>query len=301
MKLTLHQLSIFQAISECGSITLAAKARHMTQPAVSNLVRQLEDFYGCALLERVGKQIFLTEAGQKVLACAKQVNTLIDETKLDIDLMQGRLTGSMKVAVVSTAQYFMPRLLGAFKQKVPGVNVSLKVCNREQVIERLKNNADDFVIMSHPPEDMPLNIQNFYQDHLVVAACASFKVKKRSLSLKDLANDDWLVRERGSGTRFAMQKIFSHYKLLPSITMEVGNNESIKQMIIAGMGISILSEQSIEIELANQLIKTLPVKGFPLPHEWYLVSPKGKQPSALVLAFKEFVETHPDLAHYNSP
>ena len=300
MKVSLHQFKVFQAVAQQQGITAAAKVLHMTQPGVSNIVKQLEQYYGCSLIEVVGKQVFLTEAGKVVAKMAAQLQQTLDAARSDIDSLQGGVSGTLRVAVVSTAKYFAPRLLGAFKHEHPHIHIELTVCNREQVIHRLHDNLDDFVIMSQPPKSPTLRVTDFYEDQLVVAVDPGHPLlQRRHLTLADLTHEHWLIREVGSGTRIAMEKLFQQHNMQPDYLMEVGNNESIKQLIIANMGISIVSQQSIVLELAGQLIKTLPVTGFPLRHEWYQVFNQHKKQSMLTQAFNTFVKQHADLTHFH--
>lgn len=297
MRISLHQLNVFKAIAEQGGVTAASKAMHMTQPAVSNLLKQLEQYFDCNLVEMIGKKMHLTLSGEALLKTATQVIGLIDECQSNISLINGGLKGTLKVSVVSTAKYFMPRLLSAFHESYPDVEVVLNVCNREQVIERLWANQDDFVIMSQPPSDSRCEIVPFFDDQLVVIS-GTKPDSKSCLALNELENENWIVREVGSGTRMVMERLFTRHEMQPNIKMSLGNNESIKQFVMAGMGISIVSRQSIEIEAEMGLLFEMPVKQFPIAHEWYKVTNKGKAQSALVELFQTFITSHRDLTHY---
>lgn len=292
MNVTLHQLNVLKAVKEHSSITLASHALHITQPAVSNILKQLELSYEYPLTETIGKRVFLTQAGERLVEATEIINCALENASSDINAMHGKLSGTMAVAIVSTAKYFVPRLLGKFRQQYPGVKIKLTVCNRQDAIEILKENASDFLIMSQPPDELAIEKQLFYQDKLIVVASPEKKFKRKIRTLKDLADEDWIIRESGSGTRIVMKKLFKKYKMLPNITMEVGNNESIKQLIMANMGISIVSKQSIELELQHKLIKILRVEDFPLSHPWYLVRNKGKQSNRLVDEFFLLVKQH---------
>lgn len=300
MRLSLHQLAVFKSISDNGGVTAAAVAMHMTQPAVSNLLKQLEDYFDNPLTERVGKQVHLTAQGEVVLGIANDVLARIDDGKHQLLSLKSGVAGRISVSVVSTAKYFMPKLLAAFQKQFPNVEVKLHVSNREQVISRLNQNQDDFVIMSQPPVDNRLLIDDFYEDQLVVVASKEFECRDSEINLKDLADENWLIRELGSGTRMVMQKLFKEAGVSPNIKLSLGSNESIKQLVMAGMGISIVSKQSIELESSLGLIIELPVKNFPLKHEWYKVSNKGKANSKLVELFMEFAASHSNLAHFET-
>ncbi len=151
MRLTLHQLHVFQTVAKFQSVTIAARHLHMTQPAVSNVLRQLQDYYECHLINTVGRKLYITEFGEALLKGCLQIEDILDNTKAALEKLNGGLAGTLKVAIVSTAKYFMPRLLGAFKQSHTNIHIKLSVCNRGEILHRLQQNFDDFIIMSHPP------------------------------------------------------------------------------------------------------------------------------------------------------
>lgn len=300
MRLTFHQLNVFRTVVEHKSVSGAAQQLHMTQPAISNILKQLDGYFATKLLEMKGRNFRLSSAGKIVYAKSIEVVDVLSTIKEDVDALSGQLSGELCVSVVSTAKYFMPRLLAAFRKDFPQIDLKLKVCNRHEIIERLKQNKDDFVVMSQPPQLQSIDIKPFYEDQLVVAGANAFVQNKKELALRSLQRENWLIRERGSGTRMMMEKLFKQHGMQANVVMEVGNNESIKQLLIANMGISVISLQSIELEVANNLIKPLSVQGFPLPHEWYIVSHKHRQHSRAVKEFMNFVQSHPDLVHFSS-
>lgn len=290
MRITLHQLHVFKEIAKQGSVTRAGERLCITQPSVSNILRQLENYYGCALIEVICKKLYLTSGGEILLNGCMQLDACLEKIRSEIDSFKGSVTGTLKLAIVSTAEYFVPRLLGAFKQKNPFIRIQMKVCNRDEIINRLKTNEDDFVIMSQPPDLVQIDRADFYEDSLVVVASPINQyAKKYEIKLQEIANDRWIVREPGSGTRLAMLNIFKKNGIEPGIEMELGNNESIKQAVIANIGISIIPKQSIELELRNHLICVLPVKGFPIQHKWYLIKNKDKKTAPISEKFYAFV------------
>ena len=269
MRVTLHQLTVFEQVAHHGSVTRAAHALHMTQPAVSNILKQLEDYYQCPLTEVIGRKLSLTPFGEALLEGCRELHTTMNNIQAEIELLKGGLAGTLRVATVSTAKYFMPHLLGAFKRENPGIHINMTVCNRREIIQRLQENLDDFVIMSHPPGTLPVDCADFYDDELVVAASPRHKLSQsKQLSLNALQDDAWIIREPGSGTRYATEVIFKKRHFTPRVEMEISNNEAIKQAIVADMGISVISKQSIKLELENQLLQLVPVKGFPVRHIW---------------------------------
>ena len=290
MNITLHQLQVLKAIKIHGSLTVTARALHITQPAVSNILKQLSHKFQYPLTETIGKRIYLTPAGEHLVKAADDIQTILESTLYEINGLHGHLSGQIDIAIVSTAKYFMPKLLGEFKKKHPKVAIKLTVCNRQEAIYRLKHNAHDFIIMSQPPDNMAIKQQLFYPDELVVVASPEMIFQSGIDTLADLSAVDWIIREPGSGTRIVMEKLFKKHRMLPNISMEVGSNESIKQLIMANMGISIVSKQSIELELGHQLMKILPIKQFPLNHPWYVVMNKGKALTQVTRAFFKHVD-----------
>jgi DNA-binding transcriptional LysR family regulator len=289
MPVTLHQLNTLKAVKNHGSITAAAQALHITQPAVSNILKQLESHYPCPLIEIVGKKLYLTEAGLCLIDACDKISAALEVADTEINALNGKLSGTLRVTIVSTAKYFVPRILGSFRKTHPGIKVKLTVCNREKAIQTLRENHCDFLIMSQPPTELPIKQKFFHNDQLVVVGSPEMKFK-RKMTLSDLAEHDWLIREPGSGTRIVMKKLFRQCKATPNVVMEVSNNESIKQLIMANMGISIVSKQSIELELEHNLLKVLPVVNFPLQHPWFVVMNQAKHQNSIINEFFDFVD-----------
>lgn len=285
-------MQVFCAVAQYKSATKAAEHLHMTQPAVSNIIRQLEDYYGCTLVETIGRQLSITLYGKALLKHYIKINETVTQTEDEIASLKGALTGTICVATVSTAKYFTPYLLEKFRKKHKNVSIKLVVGNRGEIMNRLHLNKDDFVIMSHPPRTMPVDIEAFYDDELlVVSAPHNTLSQSKSVNLKALNDAPWIIREEGSGTRFATERVFHKKRFYPHIEMEIGDNEAIKQAVIANLGISVLSKQSIKVELKDKLISTIDVKGFPIKHTWFLVKNKRKELSPISKEFYRFVST----------
>ena len=300
MNVTLHQLHVLKKVAELQSVTKAAQALHMTQPAVSNVLRLLNDALEHPITEVLNKKIYLTSVGKILLEASHAIHQTLEEAHSKIQLEQGCLSGTIRIATVSTAKYFILRLLGAFKKEYPQIHIQLTVKNRDEIIERLRQNTDDFVIMSQPPSHLKIDCHPFYEDSLVIAAAPEHRYHARKiLTLQDLKDEPWLIREAGSGTRMAMLNLFKKYRFHPTIEMEIDNNESIKQAIISNIGISILSKQSIELEHKTGLIQLLKIKNFPVTHEWYTVKCHGKVLGAIAQQFYDFVRRHPDVTYFN--
>lgn len=292
MALTLHQLKIFAAIVEYGGITAAARKLHLTQPAVSIQVKQLENHYGLPLIEVIGKKIHLTEAGKKLYKTSQETAERLNALEMEFSQIQDCLKGRLSVAVVSTAKYFMPRLLGEFHHQHPHIEISLKVTNRGEVLERLQNNCDDLVIMSQLPKRVPIVAEQFLEDELVIPAPPGHPfAKKRRILLKELGNEPFIFREPGSGTRMVMERLFNKHRLNPRIVMELGSSSAIKQAVMANFGLSILSRMSLEQELTLKKLVILDVKDFPVRHYWYIVHLKGKVLSPVAINFLKYLKS----------
>ena len=293
LRLTLHQLRVFEMVAEHRSVTLAAQYLHMTQPAVSNIIKQLQTYYGCALIEVVSRQLSLTAFGDVLLSYCKDVFAKLDEAKAAVTALQGGVAGTLSVASVTTAKYFVPHLLGRFKQQHQKIHFKLFVGNRQEVVARLRDNCDDFVIMSYPPNLLPVDCADFYDDELIIIASPRFVLpKKRGLQLQDLFNAPWIMRENGSGTRYATEKIFKQHKFFPTIELEIGDNEAVKQAVIANIGIAVVSKESVKVEIKDKRVKVLTVKEFPSAHEWYLVKNRNKALTPIAEKFYAFVHHH---------
>lgn len=300
MKLTLHQLQVFQKVAQCGSVTAAATQLHMTQPGVSNILRQLEQYYDCRLTDVVGRKMQLTQFGKILVSGSQQIQVDLNNIQSEMDRLRECVAGTMMVGTVTTAKYFTPQLLGKFKVKHPQIKVNLAVKNRQEIITRLQNNSDDFVIMSHPPREMNVDYADFYEDELVIASSPTFaKHLKDNVNLSSLKDAQWIMRENGSGTRFATENAFREQSFYPKIAMEISDSEAIKQAIMADIGISVISKQSIQSELKAKTLRILPVLGFPLAHRWYLVKNHGVSLSPLAEHFYAFVNQHQPV--FNQP
>ena len=286
MHLSLRQIHIFEAVARHLSYTRAAEELHLTQPAVFTQVKQLEEGVGLPLLERIGKQIHLTEAGREVLVTCRETIEGLDRLEMRLAEMQGLKRGRLRVAMVTTAKYLVPRLLGEFCVRYPGVEASLTVTNREKLLARIANNEDDLVILGAPPEGMEIIATPIADNPLVVIARNDHPlVGKKKIPLKHLAEEPFILREPGSGTRLATERHFAEHGLKLKVRMELGSNEAIKQAIAGGLGVSVLSSHTLALEGEQGLLQVLDVVGFPLMRKWYLAYPKGKHLSAVAEAF----------------
>ncbi|MBN8763751.1 MAG: LysR family transcriptional regulator [Thiobacillus sp. 63-78] len=293
---TLRQLEVFSTIARLGSFTRAAEELFLTQPTVSMQIKKLTDAVGLPLFEQIGKKMYLTDAGRELQQTCDGIFEHFSRFEMAIADMKGLKKGTLKLAVVTTAKYFAPRLLGPFCQAHSGVDVSLKVSNRERVLERLAGNQDDLYILGQPPEDIDAMAEPFLENLLVVLAPASHPLAKdRNIPLSRLAKEPFLVREPGSGTRAAVERLFASKKIIPKVRMELGSNEAIKQAIVGGLGISVLSRHTLSLDAPLGHIAILDVENFPIRRHWYVAYPRGKKLSVIAQAFLEYLKQAPKL------
>ncbi len=287
---TLRQLEVFEAIARLGSFTRAAQELFLTQPTVSMQIKKLTDVVGMPLYEQVGKKIYLTDTGRELHQTCRAIFGHISHFEMTLANMQGLKTGKFRLAVVSTAKYFAPRLLGMFCQKYPGVEVSLNVSNREHLLERMSNNQDDLYILGQPPNDTDVTAEPFLENPLVVLAPAHHALAhEKNISLKRLAEEPFLLREPGSGTRIATERAFAEHGLRINMRMELGSNEAIKQAVVGGLGVSVLSNHTLTLDAPTGQFVVLDVQGFPILRHWYFVHPAGKQLSIVTRAFIDYL------------
>lgn len=288
--LTLRQLAVFEALARHRSFSAAAKSLHLTQPAVSMQVRQLETAAGVALVERIGKRIDLTEAGLELVHCARDVQARIKDADDALATIRGLRGGTLDIAVVSTAKYFAPHLLAAFRRRHPEINLRLAVSNRESVLAALRENRTDLVIMGQPPRDLEVEAKVFARHPLALIAAPTHPLAKRKrLKLAELAQDNLLIREPGSGTRSAMERFFAQHGLRLRASTEMSSNETIKQAVMAEMGIAFLSMHTIGLELKARRLVTLPVAGTPVMRNWHVIHLARKRLSPTAQSFKDFL------------
>jgi len=290
MNITFRQLKIFEAVARHLSFTRASRELHLTQPAVSMQVKQLENAIGLPLFEQLGKKVYLTEFGQEFRRYAVAISTQLEELDQVVDEMKGLKRGRLTIAVATTANYFVPRLLATFIQRHGDVTVSLEVTNREQLLKGLVENRTDLVIMGQPPADMDLVAERFMENPLVVIAPPDHSLAgEQRIPLQRLREEIFLVREQGSGTRSAVERFFSANDMALSTPMEMSSNEAIKQGVEAGLGLGIVSLHTLAMELALQRLVVLDVVNFPIMRYWFVVFREGKRLSLVAQGFAKFV------------
>jgi DNA-binding transcriptional LysR family regulator len=289
LHLTLRQLRVFDAVAHHLSYSRAAEALHLTQPAVSMQIKQLEENGGVPLFEQFGKKIYLTEAGQEFQHyCSNILQQLADAEAMFADFKG--MSGKLSICVASTASYFTPLLLAEFCHRHPKAKVSLNVTNREILLQRLANNEMDMAIMGRPPEELDLDATPFMENHLAIIAPVHHPLANaKNIPLSRLSEETFLVREKGSGTRIAMERFFADQGIKLTTGTEMSTNEAIKQAVQAGMGLGILSMHTMQLELEMNRLTVLDVQSFPIQRRWYVVHRQGKRLGNVAQAFKEFL------------
>ncbi len=292
---TLRQLQIFEAVVRLGGFTRAAESLHLTQPTVSMQIKKLGEAIGAPLLEAGNRRVEPTATGREVYAAAEEILGRMLRLGEATAARSGVVKGVLRVAVITSAKYFMPHLLGAFIEQHPEVTPQLTVTNRAQVLERLRTREDDLTIMGQVPEGLDVGATPFMENKLVVIAPPEHPLAGISgISLQQLVEQRFLVREPGSGTRQAVDRLLAEHGLRITPYMELGSSEAIKQGVMAGLGISVLSRRNLRLELAGGHIVTLDVEGFPLLRRWYAVHLQQWPLSLAARSFLDFLLTHAD-------
>ena len=274
MNITFKQLRIFLAVFDAGSVSAAAKSTHVTQPTVSMQLKEISNAVGLPLYEVISKKIYFTDAGKELASTAREMLNAWSNFEQSIDAAKGLTRGKLKIAVVSTAKYFMPRLIGQFCKKYPDIDISLEILNRDGVLMRMRENLDDLYIMSQPPTDMDLVDDIFLHNPLVpIAAYSHPLTKKTSVPLNSFLDQRFILREKGSGTRMTIDKYFKTQKFRPDIRMELGSNEAIKEAVAGGLGIGVVSKHALHGHQKEHGVAIINVTGFPIMSHWHIVHP----------------------------
>jgi LysR family transcriptional regulator, low CO2-responsive transcriptional regulator len=290
MNITLHQLRILSAIARLNNFTRAAEELHISQPAVSMQIKQLEEMLGAPVTEHVNKRIHLTSTGQTIFEAARDILSRLDRLEGDLQELKGEISGPLDIAVVTSAKHFLPHYLGEFMRQHPKIKPRLTVTNRATVLEAISENRHDLYIMGQVPAGLDIEAHPFLDNIIEVIAAPNHPLsKKKKISLKMLAEEPFLVREQGSGTRVAVDRMFAERALSIKPFMELGSSGAIKNAVIAGLGLAVLSRHSLEYELKSKAIQILDVENFPLHRRWYAAYPGGKRLSFSARTFLEFL------------
>jgi DNA-binding transcriptional LysR family regulator len=288
---TLRQLRVFSAVARHMSFGKAAEELHLTPPAISMQIKELEEQVGLPLFDRGGRSVALTVTGEYLLVYVRKILATLKDAEDAVARLSGLKTGRLTIGMVSTAKYFVPRLMARFRAEHPGIEVRLAIGgNREQLVALLQANEVDLAIMGRPPREMATRAEPFaVHPHVIVTPPDHPLVKAGHAPAGALADYEFLIREEGSGTRAAMEKFFADHRLTPRVAMEMTSNETIKQAVMAGMGISFLSLHTIGLELKAGLIAVPDIEGLPLAKRWYIVNTLAKTLSPAAEAFRYFM------------
>jgi DNA-binding transcriptional LysR family regulator len=291
MNITLRQLHIFREVAESGSFTRASKQLFLSQPAVSMQIKQLEQTVGQPLLVKLGRGLMLTDAGQEMLTLSRSMLDQVHMTAERLQLISEGQIGRLNLVVASTVSSVATRLLAHFKADYPAVQISFEVTNREGLIQRLGDNQADIVLMGQPPERLPIKAVAFMGNPLVTIAAPDHPLvrRKRRASLKKLIKHGFVVREPGSGTRMAMERLFSERGFQLEASMEMNSNEAIKQAVEAGLGLGVVSLHTLAHELREKRLAIVEAEGFPILRSWFLVQRRDKLLSPLAMQFRRYV------------
>lgn len=288
MNYTLHQLRIFLKVAELGSITKASEQLHLTQPAVSIQLKKLQEQFDIPLTEVIGRKLYVTDFGREIAARSQRILDEVEGIKFTIDQYKGKLSGKIKISVVSTGKYVIPYFLKRFMDKYPAVDISIDVSNRNRVIEGVYKNESDFSLVSIMPEGIEVERVELMENRLILAC--SNDTQDDLKSPKDLENVTLLFREDGSATRRQMEMYLEKNNVSVGKSMELVSNEAVKQAVNAGLGYSIMPLIGLRSSLTNNSIKVVPMKGLPITTRWNLIYSKGKKLTPAQQALIDFME-----------
>lgn len=287
---SLRQIQVFESVSRHLSFTRAAEELHLTQPTVSAQVKSLADAVGLQLYEQVGRNIYLTEVGEALASSCREVINTFANLEIKINDFRGMKRGRLRVAVMTTAKYFMPLALGEFSKQYPDIELSLKISNRETLLKRIDDNLDDLYILGQiPPSNVDLNITPFTSNPLVIIANREHELVGKKVSLERLAQEPFIMREEGSGIRSAVEAAYASKGLKVNERLTMTTNEAIKHCVVGNLGIACVSKHTLYLENKQGPIVELDVEGFPIQKEWNIVYPAGKELSVIAKEFYEFL------------
>ena len=290
MRVTLRQLKVFESVSRHLSFTRAAEALHLSQPAVSMQIKQLEAQLSVTLIEQFGKKNGLTEAGHEMLYYSREILRLLAEAEEVLDDLRGVRRGTLQIGVATTANAFATQLLAAFSREFGGIQYKLDITNRQTLLDQLETNQAGLVIMGRPPSNLPLVAESFMDNPLVVIAPPNHSLaKQQNIPLDELSNETFVIREKVSGTRIAMERFFKQHGGKIASKIEMTSNEAIKNAVQAGLGLGIVSVHTMQLELEVKKLVILDVQSFPILRHWYVVHREDKRLSSVAEEFKKFV------------
>jgi LysR family transcriptional regulator, low CO2-responsive transcriptional regulator len=288
--LTIRQIRIFICAVKHMSFSKAAEELHVSAPAISLQIKEMEEDIGVILFLREGRRVELTSAGEYFLLYAKRITNTLKEAADTMEKLKGQDARILKIGLVSNAKYFVPRVLAQFKREYPNVQIRIDVRNRQQLVELLREGDIDIAIMGRPPREIDTRVEAFAQHpHVFVANPQHVLASKRNISPKSLNQFELITREEGSGTRYIMETYLAEHEASPVISMEMSSNESIKQAVMANLGISFVSLHTIGLELENRQIAILDVQNTPIIRTWHVVALSKRNLSQAAEAFRYFM------------
>ena len=288
---SLRQIQVFESVARNLSFTRAAEELHLTQPTVSAQVKSLADSIEMPLYEQVGRQIYLTEVGEAVANSCREIINTFSNLEIKLDDFRGMKRGRLRVAVMTTAKYFMPLALGEFTKKYPDIELSLTICNRDKVFKRIDENLDDLYILGRvPPSNMDMEVVPFTPNPLVIIANRDHPLVGQKVSLERLAQEPFIMREEGSGVRSAVESTFAAKELTVKERLTMQTNEAIKHCVVGNLGVACVSKHTLYLENKQGPIVELDVEGFPIEKSWNIVYPSGKELSVIAKEFLEFLK-----------
>jgi len=292
MNITFRQLRLFLALAQTESVTKAARMMHVTQPTASMQLKEITENVGLPLFEVISKKVHLTQLGVELAKTAREMTAQWEAFEQHVTQTRGLTKGNLRVAVVSTAKYFIPRLLGSFCSKYPEVDISLEILNRDGVIKRLEDNSDDLYVMSKPPVHIDLEDHILMPNPLCMIAYKGHPLaNKKNLRLQDLKEERFILRELGSGTRMSTDLHLKQKKFTPNLLLELGSNEAIKKAVASRLGVAVMSIHALDQFDYDNEISVLKLQDFPINSQWHLVHLKGKALTPIAKAFYEHVLT----------
>lgn len=284
-RITFRQIETFTAVAHHRSFSKAAEALHLTQPAVSLQIRQIVDTLGLPLFEQEGREAILTAAGEEMLRTARALDDVWGRFEAAIDDLKGLKRGRLRVALVTTAKYFLPRMLGDFCRRYPEINIELAIADRERIVARMRGNQDDLYVMLYPPEDLEVSSFPFLDNEQVVIASAGHWAAARQIELGELESERFILREAGSGSRRTIDEHLAQLGIRLEVKLTVSSNEAIRDLVASGMGLAVLSRHALPADPATEGLCILDVQGFPLRRPWRVAHLRSKILSLPARAF----------------
>jgi LysR family transcriptional regulator, low CO2-responsive transcriptional regulator len=288
-RLTIRQLRALAAVHAAGSFTSAANRLHVTQPAVTQQLRNLQELAGLPLIQRAADGMLLTDAGREIQRLTNRIEAALLDCEQSLDMIAGRSSGRVSIGAVSTAKYFVPFAIAGFSRRFPKIDVTLQIGNREDIRDALRGYNLDIAVMGQPPADVEVEMRPLGKHPHIIVAASGHRLARRKLAATKLAEETFITREVGSGTRMLMEQFFQKTALKAKIGMVMDSNETIKQAVIAGLGIAFISQHTVSHELQQRRLVSLKVQGLPVMRQWHAIRRADKVLLPPALAMLDFL------------